>query len=163
MSWGVNWISMLLHHRYRISYTTHNPAKDGTLRHVRIDVNVRNNTNSDTASYRAPYEVNPVDPIDPVDPVQTDGPVFEILPNPFTPNEDGLNDKAEFRQSRGEPLDWAVSIMDRNGRLIRRVQKEDKFWDGEDESGQPMNPGCYLYIISNEKHIFDRGLIRLIR
>ncbi|UCE07230.1 MAG: VWA domain-containing protein, partial [bacterium] len=25
-------ISMLLHHRYRISYTTHNPAKDGTLR-----------------------------------------------------------------------------------------------------------------------------------
>lgn len=156
-------ISMLLHHRYRITYVTHNPAKDGTLRHVRIDVIDRNNTSADTASYRAPYEVDPVDPIEPIDPKQSDAPHFEVLPNPFTPNDDGLNDKTEFRQSKGVPMDWGISIMDRYGRMIKRVKKEEKYWDGKDESGQLMNPGCYLYIISNDKHIFVRGLIRLIR
>lgn len=147
-------ISVLLHHRYRITYTTHNPAKDGTLRHVRIDAIVRNNTSADTASYRAPYEVNPV---------ESDGPDFEVLPNPFTPNDDGMNDKTEFRQSKGVPLDWRISIMDRYGRMIKRIKKEERFWDGKNESGEIMNPGCYLYIILNDDHIFDRGLIRLIR
>jgi len=156
-------ISMLLHHRYRISYTTHNPAKDGTLRHVRIDVIVRNNTNSDTASYRAPYEVDPVDPIDTVEPIESDDPVFEVLPNPFTPNDDGLNDRTEFRQRNGVPLNWGISIMDRYGRMIKWVNKEERYWDGKDETGQIMNPGCYLYIISNGDHVFHRGLIQLIR
>ena len=156
-------ISMLWHHRYRISYKTHNPAKDGTLRHVRIDVIVRNNTNSDTASYRAPYQVDPVDPIDPEDPMEVDDPIFEVLPNPFTPNDDGLNDRTEFRQRSGMPLSWGISIMDRYGRMIKRVTKEEKYWDGKDETGQIMNPGCYLYIISDGDLVFHRGLIQLIR
>ena len=156
-------ISMLLHHRYRISYTTHNPAKDGTRRHVSIDVLLRANTSSDTSSYRAPYEVNPVDPIDPVDPIVPDGPVFQVLPNPFTPNDDGLNDKTEFKQNGGVLLDWGISIMDRYGRMIKRVHKDERYWDGTDETGQVMKPGCYLYIISDDDQIFKRGLIQLIR
>ncbi|MDQ7064357.1 MAG: VWA domain-containing protein [candidate division KSB1 bacterium] len=50
-------ISALLHHVYRITYTTHNPARDGTLRHVRITVNALGSTSSDTASYRAPLDL----------------------------------------------------------------------------------------------------------
>ncbi|RME01199.1 MAG: VWA domain-containing protein, partial [Calditrichaeota bacterium] len=49
-------ISRLLHHFYRITYTTHNPLRDGTLRHVLIEAAVNNSTASDTASYRAPLD-----------------------------------------------------------------------------------------------------------
>ncbi len=156
-------ISKLLHHRYRISYTTHNPAKDGTLRHVRIDVFVNSNTSSDTASYLAPYEVDPVDPIDPVDPDEPEDPIFEVVPNPFTPNDDGFNDWTEFKKGDDIPQDWNISIMDRAGRLIRYLTNGENIWDGKDKSGKVMLPGIYLYIISNGNRIIHRGLIQLIR
>ena len=139
-------ISMLLHHRYRITYTTHNPAKDGTLRHVRIDVNVHGNTSSDTASYRAPYE-----------------PVFEVKPNPFTPNDDGFNDKVEFREGETNPPNWVITIMERSGQLIKRLTNGEKSWDGKDDAGQLMLPGCYLYMVSDGGRVIHRGLIQLIR
>lgn len=50
-------ISALLHHAYRITYTTHNPAHDGTIRHVKIDVNALGGSAADTASYRAPLDL----------------------------------------------------------------------------------------------------------
>ncbi len=158
-------ISKLLHHRYQITYTTHNPAKDGTLRHVRIEVYVNNNTSSDTASYRAPYEPDPVDPIDPIDPdpVEPEEPVFEVVPNPFTPNDDGFNDWAEFKKGDDIPLDWNISILDRSGRLIRRLSDGERIWDGKDNSGKVMLPGLYLYIVSNGNQVFHRGFIQLIR
>ncbi len=144
-------ISKLLHHRYQISYRTHNPVKDGTLRHVRIDVLKNTATSSDTASYRAPYEPNP------------ENPVFEVIPNPFTPNDDGFNDWTEFRNSDGIQQGWSISIMDRAGNLIRHLSNGETFWDGKNKSGQLMLPGCYLYIIYKSNQIIQRGLIQLIR
>jgi VWFA-related protein len=47
-------ISTLLHHQYRISYTTHNCTMDGTLRNVRIAVQYRGLTSFGTKAYRAP-------------------------------------------------------------------------------------------------------------
>lgn len=169
-------ISQLLHHRYRVSYTTHNPAKDGTLRHVRIDVTVNRQSSSDTASYLAPYEAKP--PIDPVDPpddpddppepppdpvVPPKEPIFEVIPNPFTPNGDGYNDRAEFRQGDNIPPEWLISIMDRAGRLVKRLSHGERFWNGTNESGQLLLPGCYLYLVTNGDQILHRGLIQLIR
>ncbi len=55
-------LSALLKHRYRVSYTTHNPARDGTLRLVQIDVNAFNATAFDTAYYRAPLDLVTVSP-----------------------------------------------------------------------------------------------------
>lgn len=155
-------ISKLLHHRYQISYTTHNPAKDGTLRHVHIDVMVNTSTNWDTASYRAPFEPGPADTLDPVDPEPVE-PTFEVVPNPFTPNEDGFNDWAEFKKGDEFPEDWNISIMDRSGRLIRSLANGETIWDGKDKSGQLMLPGFYLYIVSNGNKAIHRGLIQLIR
>lgn len=152
-------ISRLLHHRYQITYTTHNPAKDGTLRHVKIDVMVNNNTGSDTASYRAPYEGDP----GPGDSVKIDDSVFEVIPNPFTPNEDGYNDWTEFRQGDGMADNWVISIMDRSGRLIRQLSNGDRIWNGKDESGQLMLPGAYLFIVFDGNQAIHRGLIQLIR
>jgi VWFA-related protein len=158
-------ISKLLHHRYRITYTTHNPAKDGTLRHVEIQVLVNNNASSDTASYRAPYEAPPVDTTKPKPPVVPPPPEpgFEVVPNPFTPNDDGFNDWTEFRQGDSLPSTWVITILDRAGRPVRSLKNGDRFWNGKDESGQAMMPGCYLYLVSNGGQIIHRGLIQLIR
>jgi len=158
-------ISKLLHHRYQITYTTHDSAKDGTLRHVRIEVYVNNNTSADTASYRAPYEPDPVDPIDPIDPdpVEADEPVFEVVPNPFTPNGDGFNDWTEFKKGDDTPLEWNISIIDRSGRLIRSLSDGERIWDGKDRSGKATLPGFYLYIVTSGKKIVHRGLVQLIR
>ena len=155
-------ISGILHHRYQISYTTHNPAKDGTLRHVRIDVNVNTSTSWDTASYRAPYELAPVDTLDPVDPEPEEAP-FEVVPNPFTPNDDGFNDCAEFKKGDDFPPEWNIAIMDRSGRLIRHLTDGMRVWDGTDKSGKTMLPGFYLYIVTNGKKVIHRGVIQLIR
>lgn len=144
-------ISRLLHHRYRITYTTHNPAKDGTLRHVRIAVNVHGNTSSDTASYRAPYEEPPKDD------------TFKVIPNPFTPNNDGFNDRTEFRQGDEIPLAWVVTIMERTGRIVKCLTDGERYWNGKDEAGELMLPGTYLYIVSNGDRVLHRGLIQLIR
>ncbi|MDZ7263646.1 MAG: VWA domain-containing protein [candidate division KSB1 bacterium] len=158
-------ISKLLHHRYRVTYTTHNPAKDGTLRHVQIQVSVNSNSSADTASYRAPYEAPPVDTTKPKPPVvpPPPEPVFEAVPNPFTPNDDGFNDWTEFRQGDSIPLEWVITILDRAGRPVRTLKNGDRFWNGKDESGQAMLPGCYLYLVANGGRIIHRGLIQLIR
>jgi len=155
-------ISKLLHHRYQISYTTHNTAKDGTLRHVHIDVMVNTSTNWDTASYRAPYESGPVDTLDPVDPEPIEPP-FEVVPNPFTPNDDGFNDWTEFRKGDEIHQEWNIAIMDRSGRLIRNLTNGETIWDGKDKSGKVMLPGFYLYIVSNGNQAIHRGLVQLIR
>jgi len=155
-------ISKLLHHRYQVSYTTHNPAKDGTLRHVQIDVFVNTSTSWDTANYRAPYEPGPVDTLDPVDPEPVE-PIFEVVPNPFTPNDDGFNDWTEFKKGDEIPQDWNISIMDRTGRLIRNLTNGETIWDGNDNSGNLAFPGFYMYIVSKSNRIIYRGIIQLVR
>lgn len=155
-------ISKVLHHRYQVSYTTHNPAKDGTLRYVQIDVFKIMNTSMDTASYRAPYDPGPIDTLDPVIPEPVEPP-FEVVPNPFTPNDDGLNDWAEFKQGDTFPQDWNISIMDRSGRLIKHLKDGENIWDGKDKSGNTMLPGFYLYFVANGNRVIHRGLIQLIR
>ncbi|MFQ5706107.1 MAG: VWA domain-containing protein [bacterium] len=50
-------IAALLFQQYRITYTTHNPTTDGSLRHVKIDVQYQGFASYDTASYRAPDHV----------------------------------------------------------------------------------------------------------
>jgi VWFA-related protein len=158
-------ISKILHHRYRITYSTHNPAKDGTLRHVQIDVVVNTATSKDTANYRAPFEEPPVDPpVDPPDdPIIPPDSTFEVIPNPFTPNEDGFNDWTEFRKGSSIPQDWVITILDRAGRQVRQLRNGDRIWNGKDESGILMLPGCYLYMVSSGKKIIHRGLIQLVR
>jgi len=56
-------IAALLHPQSQISYTTHNPTTDGTVRYVRIDVQDQGLTSQDTASYRAPNHIVTVAPV----------------------------------------------------------------------------------------------------
>ena len=167
-------ISKLLHHRYRITYNTHNTKKDGTRRYVEIDVIVNANTSSDTSSYVAPYEepiiVDPpiVDPpvIDPpivVPPVVEPEEEFVVSPNPFTPNNDGFNDRVEFKKGDTTPAGWTISIVDRSGKLMKKIDNGKGYWNGKDEYDRASLPGCYIYIVAQEQKIIHRGLIYLIK
>ncbi len=87
----------------------------------------------------------------------------EVTPNPFTPNGDGFNDRVRFKRDGGIPPDWVILIMDRSGRIIRRLTDGRDVWDGRDENGRPMLPGAYLYSIRKGDRIIRRGLVGLIR
>lgn len=56
-------IADMLRKQYRITYTTHNPARDGSRRMVRITVNTQGSTASDTAAYFAPLDVSTLSPV----------------------------------------------------------------------------------------------------
>ena len=79
-------------------------------------------------------------------------------PNPFTPNGDGVNDEAVFDVNlfllTGQ-VDVEVRIYDLAGTQVRRVGplsssagEQRLQWNGEDEAGQTVPPGAYLYEVS---------------
>jgi hypothetical protein len=93
----------------------------------------------------------------------------KATPNPFTPNNDGINDQtniefflgnvAEPREEIGiQQRDLSVKIYDLTGRLIKDLY-DDKTgayafisdngitWDGKDNDGRIVRPGLYLYQI----------------
>lgn len=84
-------------------------------------------------------------------------------PNPFTPNEDGSNDQIEFQREGGMPVSWTITIMDRNGRVVRRLLSGETRWNGRNEQGREVLPGVYLYQIQNEEAVLTRGVIGLLR
>ncbi len=87
---------------------------------------------------------------------------IDVIPNPFTPNEDGSNDQVEFKRDGGIPGNWLISIMDRSGRVVKRLTNGERFWDGRNEQRHPMLPGTYLYTIYDGKQTIKRGLLWLI-
>ncbi|MEE3257724.1 MAG: gliding motility-associated C-terminal domain-containing protein, partial [Candidatus Latescibacterota bacterium] len=75
-----------------------------------------------------------------------------IAPNPFTPNDDGINDRAEIRFAIGNlnvERKIQVRILDLSGRLvwqeIRMSFGEQVLqWNGRDAQGMQVPPGIYL-------------------
>lgn|GEM_PF-205511 len=79
----------------------------------------------------------------------------QVSPNPFTPNDDGVNETANIsfkllRLTSTAPV--SLEIYDLSGRLVRRVYEgEDSVgeyshtWDGRDDSDKLVAPGLYLY------------------
>ncbi|MBL7802174.1 MAG: gliding motility-associated C-terminal domain-containing protein [Saprospiraceae bacterium] len=69
-----------------------------------------------------------------------------VLPNAFTPNEDGANDR--FRPFPGwrfvERVD--MQIFNRWGNLVFSTTDPDINWDGRNESGQELAEGTYFYV-----------------
>jgi len=61
----------------------------------------------------------------------------------FSPNDDGLDDRYFIR------LEGKLEVFDRNGQLRRRLMGPCYF-DGNDDSGSPLNMGAYM-IVSEKK------------
>lgn len=97
-----------------------------------------------------------------------------LVPNVFTPNNDGLNDLYEI-EIEGEDF-YELSIYNRWGTLVYRsnqdYEPDSEFnWDGsEQQSGRPCPPGTYFYVLRfreaclpGAKKEVTQGTITLIR
>ncbi|MCD6333929.1 MAG: hypothetical protein J7M27_01175 [Candidatus Latescibacteria bacterium] len=85
----------------------------------------------------------------------------------FTPNDDGVNDRAEivFSLLKVEGKEPEVVLYDLNGRLIRILPKEDNWrylWDGRDGSGELVSAGIYICRIRVESDARDYAVYRTV-
>ncbi len=84
---------------------------------------------------------------------------FQVAPNPFTPNGDGVNDETtvEFDVQRLlTPKPVRMEIFDLSGRQIYQVEREllsggySELWDGRGNDGVIVSPGLYILQISTK-------------
>lgn len=88
-----------------------------------------------------------------------------FIPNAFTPNGDGVNDKFEIK---GTPIaDFNLYIFDRWGKIIWSTHNYETQWDGADKSGNAVKPGTYVYQISGTDYLIQpinfKGTVTVIR
>ena len=89
-----------------------------------------------------------------------------ILPNVFTPNNDGSNDFFSNMVSNVNSME--LQILNRWGNLIFQTTDENQVWDGNDQqSGLPCPEGTYFYKLiitdkANENHVFQ-SFLHLVR
>lgn len=79
-------------------------------------------------------------------------------PNPFTPNEDGINDETELRYGilkLSEVAEINVTLYTLSGMSIRMLyagqDREGLYvrkWDGRNDEGRIVPPGIYLYCVT---------------
>lgn len=68
-----------------------------------------------------------------------------LMPNVFTPNEDGINDELRPYNLAGI-AQWRLSVWDRWGQLVY-AGSWGKGWDGKLSTGTPAPEGVYFYIL----------------
>ena len=69
-----------------------------------------------------------------------------IVPNAFTPNNDGVNDYWEIKHLESYP-GAIVQVFDRYGRLVFYSLGYTKNWNGNTTNNEPLPIGTYYYII----------------
>lgn len=85
-----------------------------------------------------------------------------VVPNVFTPNDDGVNDLFIVSYNGLTYLDFRV--YGRYGNVVYKSYSPVIVWDGVTLSGQELNPGVYYYTLSSEDgEISEAGYIHLFR
>lgn len=88
------------------------------------------------------------------------------LPNAFTPNNDGLNDKLEILGKGGKEKLLSFRIYNRWGEEIFSTQNFQQGWDGNMPDGTPAEVGVYTFVIHylcNDEPTLTSGNVTLIR
>ncbi|MEJ7625770.1 MAG: gliding motility-associated C-terminal domain-containing protein [Ferruginibacter sp.] len=87
-----------------------------------------------------------------------------ILPNSFSPNNDGLNDCFGIKYYR-DVNNLAFIIFDRYGKIVFETINAAECWNGN-FMGQKADPGNYVYYISGNTScgtVVKKGSLILIR
>ena len=71
---------------------------------------------------------------------------LSVLPNPFTPNGDGINDCAYFIWPGVEGELISVTLYNIDGVPVRSFEGQQPFWNGHDDNGTPVPGGLYIYM-----------------
>lgn len=89
------------------------------------------------------------------------------MPNAFSPNGDGLNDKVAPKAILFGARSYQLRIWNRWGQNVFETTDPDEAWDGTSDGRQPAPGGVYLYdaqVVNSRNEIFEyRGTITLIR
>ena len=79
--------------------------------------------------------------------ILVDQPSDLIVPNIFSPNQDGVNDVFFLRSKNIQKV--SIRIYDRWGALVYQVKDSTNplLWDGTNETGKPQAEGVYFYVL----------------
>lgn len=69
-----------------------------------------------------------------------------VIPNAFSPNQDGNNDEL-IAQISGEVLSYRLQVFDRWGSLVFETDIPQYGWDGT-QNGKASEIGAYVYRLS---------------
>ncbi|MFQ5650784.1 MAG: FG-GAP-like repeat-containing protein [bacterium] len=89
-----------------------------------------------------------------------------VRPNPFTPNNDGFNDRAVFDFTDLVLQEPELKIFDFGGQLLATLTGGFEpllLWDGRDRRGREQKPGVYLYVLSDGRERVASGYLVLAR
>jgi flagellar hook assembly protein FlgD len=77
---------------------------------------------------------------------------FAVAGTPFSPDGDGVRDKAEVAFTVSEPAAWSIEIRKPSGDLVRRVSGQGTSaaatWNGKDDEGRDLPDGSYTLLAS---------------
>lgn len=85
-----------------------------------------------------------------------------VRPNPFTPNDDGFNDRVEFDYAGLGLRNPSLQIFDANGIAIWSSTNgtNGRFtWNGRNEHGREVIPGVYLYSLRDQGNNVASGYV----
>jgi len=68
------------------------------------------------------------------------------IPNPFTPNGDGINDELTFLWPGAQGGGITVTIYTLEGVPVRTLAGRDPAWNGRDDAGEPVPGGIYVFM-----------------
>jgi gliding motility-associated-like protein len=75
----------------------------------------------------------------------TTEPSSVLVPNVFSPNGDGLNDR--FQVTTTGILGLDMTILNRWGQVVNVLERADEVWDGRSAAGEVLSEGTYFYVL----------------
>ena len=90
-----------------------------------------------------------------------------VIPNAFTPNNDGVNDLFFIPALQENPdaySDMELQVFNRWGRIVFQTTTYQNNWDGR-SNGNPLPAGTYYYMIRFQKDraIIKKGAVTILR